>query len=145
MSFTYGGDHQHFPGSGLGAYFLNEHYRQISKAVTCEAFGAPGAPGPLGVPDLLFTGECHKAEQLCFPPATALALERRSLTSPLVSLKLGSIWSLQLHFMSNVPPWATLAVSIEERQLPGYRNTIHNATILSSIYPRVPEVLWGVT
>lgn len=62
VSFTYGRGHQNFPGSGPRVYFLNEHYRRISKAVTCEAFGAPGAPGSLGVPDLLFTGGCHQAE-----------------------------------------------------------------------------------
>lgn len=132
MSFTYGGDHQLFPGSGLRAYFLNEHYRQISKAVTCEAFRAPGALGSLGVPDLLFTGGCHKAED---QSSSASHLPHHWLwkdwvcspTSPLVFLILGSIWYLQLHLMSNVPPRATLAVTMKERQLPGYRNTIHNA------------------
>lgn len=129
MSFTYGGDHQHFPGSGLGAYFFNEHYRQISKAVTCEAFGAPGAPGSLRGPWPSLHRWVPKGwgpEQLCFPHLPPHWLWKDWVCSPLVFLILGSIWPLQLHFTSNVPPWATLAVTIKERQF-GHRNTIHNA------------------
>lgn len=145
MSFTYGGDHQHFPGSGLRAYFFNEHYRQISKAVTCEALEHQELQAPWGpLTSSAQVGTTRPRTRAALLPTCHLTASEKTESAALPSLwfflKLGSIWSLQLLFMSNVPPWATLAISIKEKQLPGHRNTIHNA---NNSFLCISKNAWG--